>query len=241
LELDGSSCYYEKSGSGEPVLLLHGGFCSIETMRPQIDVLSQSYEVHAPERPGHGRSGDRGDELTYDQGMRDTIAYLDAVGLERAHVVGFSDGAVIGLLMAINVPLRLRSLVVISGNLSPAGLVEPDLRERAMSPQAMTALSAEHDRLAPDGGASREDLLRRLMRMWSEEPDIAPEELDAVNTPTMVMAGDHDLFRLDHSALMADRLGGELCVIPNASHMLMLERPSLVNAVLSEFLAAHSD
>lgn len=237
VDIAGVECYYEKAGSGDPVLLVHGGFCSIETMRPQIQELAKKYEVHAPERPGHGRSPDRGGPLTQEMNVVDTIAYLDAAGLESVHLIGFSDGAIVGLLMAIHHPQRLRSLVAISGNLDPGAMVAPEQRERAMSPAAMASLSAEHSRLAPDGGAGTQDLMGRLMRMWSEEPNIDPSELDSATAATLVMAGDHDMVRLEHSAMIAERMRGQLCIIPAASHMLMLERANLVNLALTEFLA----
>lgn len=239
-EIRGVECYYEKIGTGEPVVFVHGGSCSIETMRPQIDELSSRYEVHAPERPGHGRSPDRAGTITYEEALADTLAYLDAARLRSVHLVGFSDGAIIGLLIAIRHPNRLRSLVAISGNLNPSGTVGPDLLPHAMPAEAMAALAAEHDRLAPDGGAGKEELMARLMRMWSEEPDIEVTELDQVVTPTLVMAGDHDLIRTDHTVLIAQRTRGQLCIIPGASHMLMLERPRLVTLAISEFLAAQA-
>ncbi len=82
--------------TGEPVLLLHGGFCSIETMRPQIADLALGYAVHAPERAGHGRTADHGEPFDYERMAEETVAYLDAVGLERVDILGFSDGAIIG-------------------------------------------------------------------------------------------------------------------------------------------------
>src|SRR3954454_18748538 len=110
IELNGIRCYSEEMGDGDPVLLLHGGYCSIETMRPQIEELSKRYRVVAFERPGHGRSPDRDGPVSFDDMLADTVAYLDAVGIERAHVIGFSDGAILGYLMAIRNPERLRSL-----------------------------------------------------------------------------------------------------------------------------------
>ncbi|MFF5181997.1 alpha/beta fold hydrolase [Micromonospora sp. NPDC000316] len=93
--------YSEVAGEGDPVLMLHGGFCSLESMRSQADALLPDHRVFAFERPGHGRSADIEGEYGYARGVADTLAYLDAVDLESAHIVGYSDGAIIGLLLAL--------------------------------------------------------------------------------------------------------------------------------------------
>ncbi len=144
VELDGIATYYEVHGAGDPVLLLHGGFCSIETLQPQIDELALGYQVHAPERPGQGRTADRDGPISFDAMVRDTLAYLSALGVPAAHVIGFSDGAITGLLLARDHPERVRSLVAISANLDPTGFVEDDdatsgagRRARARGPLAV--------------------------------------------------------------------------------------------------------
>jgi pimeloyl-ACP methyl ester carboxylesterase len=238
IHVNGVACYHEDVGTGEPVLLLHGGFCSIETMRAQIEALSQRYRVLAPERPGHGRSPDREGPVSFDGIVSDTVAYLDALGIDRAHVVGFSDGAIAGYLLALRHPRRIRSLVAISGNLNPSVTVPPEQMARAMPEAVVTALTNDYDRLSPDGPEHREKILAKLMRMWHEEPDIDPAELAAVAAPTLIMAGDHDGIPTDHTILICSSIpDAQLCIVPNASHMLMLDRPDLVNLILVEFLA----
>jgi pimeloyl-ACP methyl ester carboxylesterase len=238
IEVNGATCYHEVVGAGDPVILLHGGFCSIETMRPQIEALSSSYLVLAPERPGHGRSADREGPISFDGIVADTLAYLDAVGVDRAHVIGFSDGAVAGLLMALRHPERLRSLVAIAGNLNPSVTLPPEQMARAMPETAMARLTEDYDRLSPDGATHRPAVFAKLMRMWHEEPDIDPADLATITAPTLVMAGDHDAIPIDHTLLIATSiLDAQLCIVPDASHMLMLDRADLVSHVLLEFLA----
>ena len=114
LSLRGVESYHEVAGEGPPVVLLHGGGCSLEVLRPMSAVLTTGYRVHAAERPGHGRTPDRDGTCSYADAVADTLAYLDALGLAEAHLVGFSDGAIAGLLLARDHPDRVRSLVAIN-------------------------------------------------------------------------------------------------------------------------------
>ena len=99
-------------------------------------------------------------------------------------------------------------------------------------------MTPPYDRLSPYGPEHREEIFGKVMRMWREEPHIDPGELAAVAAPTLIMAGDHDVIRTDHTILISSSMpGAQLCIVPNASHMLMLDRPELVNLVILGFLA----
>jgi pimeloyl-ACP methyl ester carboxylesterase len=239
--IDGTAVYYEVHGSGEPVLLLHGGFCSLETMRPQMIALAAAgYEVYAPERAGHGRSADEDGPLSYERSVSQTVAFLDAVGVSRPHVVGFSDGAIIGLMLALGPSRRIRSLVSISGNLDPSGFVAEGA-EGVLPPRAdSTDRSRElYDELSPDGPDHADVVLAKLMRLWTTEPHIDHAALAAIDVPVLVMAGDRDVVSLEHSRLMAASIpAGELCIVPAAGHGLLDERPGFVTFAVREFLAA---
>jgi pimeloyl-ACP methyl ester carboxylesterase len=247
-DLAGISSYYEQHGAGEPVLLLHGGHCSIETWQSQIEVLATRYRVHAPERPGQGRTPDRPGPMTYQSMVDDTVAYLDAMELGSAHVVGFSDGAIAGLMLAVQHPARLRSLVAISGNLSPDAFGpdawDDDADAEATEP-ADPAESSDpdpedeaYDRLSPDGPEHRAALLDKLVAMWKIEPRIEPAELATVRVPTLVLAGDRDSIPTHHTVDIAQTVpGAQLCIVPGAGHMVIRERPDHVNRAIEEFLA----
>lgn len=240
VDLRGVPSHHEITGSGEPLLLLHGGFCSLETMRPLGELLSTSYEVHAVERPGHGRTPDREGPITYADGVLDTLAYLDAVGLDRVHVVGFSDGAIIGLLLAIDHPERVRSLVAISANTDPSGYLADGSHGADERPEAADGADPEraaYDALSPDGPGHADEVLAKLGRMWTTEPDIAPAALATISAPTLVLAGDRDVIARDHTLGIADAVpGARLAVLPG-SHMLVAERPTVVGFTVLDFLA----
>jgi pimeloyl-ACP methyl ester carboxylesterase len=244
VELDGIATYYEVHGAGDPVLLLHGGFCSIETLQPQIDELALGYQVHAPERPGQGRTADRDGPISFDAMVRDTLAYLSALGVPAAHVIGFSDGAITGLLLARDHPERVRSLVAISANLDPTGFVEdddapPPAPDDGLEHEGLSPFHEAYHRLSPDGPEHVEVVLAKLMTMWQSEPQIAPASLAAITAPTLVLAGQHDSIRTDHTLEIARSVpGAQLAIVPGAGHMVMEERPAVVNLLLGEFLAS---
>jgi pimeloyl-ACP methyl ester carboxylesterase len=238
IDVGGIATYHEVHGEGEPLLLIHGGFCSIETLRPQIEFFSPRYQVLAPELPGHGRTPDRDGPMSYPADTSHTLGYLDAVGVERAHIVGFSDGAIVGMMLAMQHPRRVASLVSIGGSLDRDAVVEGELAARAMSQEAFEGLLAQYDELSPDGPGHRAAILAKHEAMWTGEPYIDAADLAAIACQTLVLAGDHDLIRLDHTALIASSIpGAAMGIVPDASHMLMQERAPLVNAILDDFLS----
>lgn len=241
-DLNGVSTYYERHGAGQPVVLLHGGFCSIETWQAQLDALAPSYAVHAPERPGQGRTADREGPITFESMVADTVAYLDHAGLPDAHLVGFSDGAITALLLAMQHPERVRSLVAISGNLDPdcfgetAAPADPPDADEAEDP-GWAAIRAAYDRLSPDGPGHGDEVLAKLFALWQSDPHIDPAALAAITAPALVLAGDGDSIPTAHTLLIARSIpGARLCIVPGAGHMVASDRPELVNRVLLDFL-----
>jgi pimeloyl-ACP methyl ester carboxylesterase len=236
VELDGIDHYYEVHGAGDPVLLLHGGFCSLETMASQIAALSTSYRVHAPERPGQGRTADREGPMTFEGMVADTVAYLDALGVQDAHVIGFSDGAITGLMLAMEHPERVRSLVSISANLDPGGFVDDDDVPEEV-PASVSATRDAYDRLSPDGPEHADVVLEKLGTLWRAEPHIDPATLSRIVAPTMIMAGDRDSIRTSHTVDIAAAIpGAQLAILPGAGHMVMEDRSAVVNQLIEEFL-----
>ena len=240
VDANGVSAYYDVTGTGAPVVFLHGGFCSAEVMRELSEQLS-GYAVHAPERPAHGRTADHGREFHYDDGVTDTLAVMDAVGLESAHIVGFSDGADIGMLLALAHPDRVLSLVHISGNLhSGEGVYRAEEDQAGSMPREQLDLVArEYAELSPDGADHADDVEKRILQMWETEPNIDPASLTALRMPVLVMAGDTDVMLLEHTAHIQRSIpGAQLVIVPGTSHMLVRERPGLVGRIIQEFLDA---
>ena len=163
-------------------------------------------------------------------------------------VIGFSDGGIAGLLMALEHADRVRSLIAIGANLDPSGLVEGDDAidksgadghppSDPLIRELEARMQADYDRLSPDGPDHAEVMREKLARLWRDEPCIPIGRLATVAAPTMVMAGDHDSITTEHTVLIAEGIPhAQLCIVPGSSHLVMMERPALVNRIVAEFL-----
>jgi pimeloyl-ACP methyl ester carboxylesterase len=237
----GVRTYYETHGEREPLVLLHGGFATAESWAMQIPALAERYRLYVPERRGHGRTPDVAGPMTYEMMAADTAAFLDAAGSGTAHLLGWSDGAVVGMLVALRRPELVRKLGVIGQYFNFDGQVP---QFRAMIDYWGSELPEElhevYDRVSPDGPEHFPVVLEKMMRMWREEPEIALPELARVGVPALVMQGDDDIVKVEHSAALADTLpDAQLAVIPGSSHLAPLEKPDLVNRLILEFLSDH--
>lgn len=210
----GRKVRYTEWGSGEPALLLHGGGRSIqESFAAQIPALSGSYRVIAPERDESAYP------LSYANMTEETVAFLDAIGVGSAHVIGWSDGGVIGLLLAARHPDHVRSLVVSGANMNVQGL-RSDVVERMKNVATGTP-----DSLMP---------LRTLWLSW--DGDVA--ELEHVAAPTLVFFGDHDIVREDQvKEILSAIPNARPFFIAGAGHDLLQTHAAKVNPAILEFLA----
>jgi len=241
IDAGGVRTYYECEGDGPPVVLLHGGACTIETWGPQWAALASRYRVYAPERRGHGRTPDIAGPITYEAMADDTIAFMAAMKLASAHVIGWSDGALVGLLVAMKRPELVTKLGYLSQPLNFAGLT-PKFREMSqhltrhhLPPQLERAYAA----VSPDGPDHWPVVADKLVELWRRDPEIALTSLASVTIPVLVVVGDDDLHAVPHAVDMQRAFpAARLAVVPGASHALAMEKPEIVNPILLDFLAA---
>ena len=238
VEIAGLSTYYEIDGSGEPLLLLHGGLCSAEIFDRMIPGLTRRYRVFVPERRGHGRTPDTDEPFSYDAMTAETFAFMDALGSASARVVGHSDGGNIGLLMAIRHPDRVLCLVSISGNFRPDVMDLETSRPRAATDAIVAAVEDDYRRLSPDGPAHLPVVWAKLDSLWNDWTGITLDALRAIVVPTLVMAGDADVIRIEHTVDLYRALElGQLAIIPNTGHNLIRERADRIDDLILDFLA----
>jgi pimeloyl-ACP methyl ester carboxylesterase len=233
--------WYDEHGKGEPLVLLHGGLCPNETWAPQIPDFSERFHVLAPERQGHGRTPDLDRPLSYDAMAADTIGFLEAVVAEPAHVVGWSDGGIIGLILAISRPDLLRKLVVIGTNYDTAGLpaaLQESLLSSDADAQDMAMLKQMYEASSPDGAEHWPVVFEKFKALATKEPHIPAADLGRIQARTLVVAGDDDIISPDHTiGLFRAIPNAELSIVPGASHLLTMEKPQLVNQIILDFLS----
>lgn len=221
-DVNGVRMFYEVHGAGQPLLLLHGGTCSIGVPAMGLDEFAESFQVIAPEQMGHGRSADDpGRAFRYHDLAETTIALLDHLQIERVRVVGVSDGGIIGLDLAIHHPERVQGLVAIGANFTTDGIPEKAW-QRLLSAKPddwPQELRETYESRSPDGAGHWPVVLRRIQEMWALEPSFADAQLRNISTPVLVVAGDRDLVTPEHSvALFRAIPGAQLCVLPDSRH-----------------------
>ncbi|MCW2633604.1 MAG: putative hydrolase [Pseudonocardia sp.] len=233
--------YYEVHGTGDPLVLLHGGFCTVETLDGLTSGLAEHYTVYTPERRGHGRTADVDGPITYTAMAADTIAFLDALGVSGAHLVGWSDGAVVALLVARERPDLAGKLVMIGQPVNVDGL--PD-QMRAVLSHGLTKqmlppmLEGLYAATSPDGPAHFDVVAEKLFALYKIEPNIELDELAGITAPALMMIGDDDMCTVEHAEAVRRALSAaQLAVVPGASHSLPMDKPGLTDAIVLDFLA----
>jgi pimeloyl-ACP methyl ester carboxylesterase len=238
VEIAGVTTHYEEQGEGVPLVLLHGGMSDSTSWGMQLPALAAAYHVYAPDRRGHGRSGDTDEAYTYEAMATETIAFLDQVVGGPAHLVGWSDGGNVALLVAAQRADLVRRQVVIGANFHHEGLM--DVADMGDDPDApsVAMFKGMHDAVSPGGPDHWPSFLRRSMQMWREGPTMTVEDLGRIDVPTLVLVGDDEPIYLEHTCALYEALPvSQLAVVPGTSHALPFEKPDAANRLMLDFLA----
>jgi pimeloyl-ACP methyl ester carboxylesterase len=243
IDLDGVHTYHEITGTAEPLVLLHGGMCTIDTFGELAAELATDYRVHRPERRGHGRTADVPGPITYETMAADTVAYIEALGIAPAHLVGWSDGAVVGLLVALTRPDLVRTLVFIGNPLTVDGL-PPEMRplpDRIPIESLPPFLREMYAAVSPDGPDHFGVVFDKLSPAWTAFPLVDMSELEHLRVPTLVVCGDRDMITVEHAdAIRRAILDARLAVLPG-DHSVPMSRPAPVAKLVIDFLADVAD
>jgi pimeloyl-ACP methyl ester carboxylesterase len=242
VEVDGHRVWHEVHGpdAGSPVVLLHGAFAGAESFAAQIPALVEAgFRVHVPERAGHGRTPDRDGPLTYARMAEETIAYLDAQLAPPSDLVGWSDGAVVAVLVAVRRPDLVRRLVVVGQYYHLDGRVPDSPIDAALAaPETIGWLREAYAARSPDGAEHFDEIYAKTMHMLGTEPQLDLTDLAAITAPTLVVQGDRDEVTLAHSqAVVAALPRARLAVLPG-THLVPIELPEVFNPLVVSFLAA---
>jgi pimeloyl-ACP methyl ester carboxylesterase len=220
--------YYETYGAGEPLLLIHGNGGSINNFLFQIPYFSRSYKVIVADSRAQGKSVDSGDSLSYEMMADDLNALLDSLGVDSCSVIGWSDGGINGLLLAIRHPAKVKKLVVTGANLWPD----------------TTAVDPFIYKLAMDNDDTLRNILqtpvvknyRKLSHLLSYEPHITTEQLSKILCPALVIGGDHDVILPKHTMLISESIPRSyLWILPNSGHSTPIYYKDLFNKTVNDF------
>ena len=219
--------FFQEAGEGFPLVLLHGNGEDSSYFVHQIAAFSADYRVIAVDTRGHGRSPRGSAPFTLEQFALDLRDFLDEHGIERAHLLGFSDGANIALIFALRFPGRVKRLVLDGGNLFPGGVK----RSVQLPIEFAYWLTKPFSRFSCRARAKHE-----LLALMVEQPDLTPEQLGALTMPVLVMAGTDDMILDEHTRLIHRSIpGSRLRLIPGG-HFIARENPEPFNRAVLDFL-----
>jgi pimeloyl-ACP methyl ester carboxylesterase len=249
--VNGMQMYYEVSGAGDPLIVLHGAYMNIPMMGAIIPKLAETHKVYALEFQGHGRTTDIDRPITYPNLADDVAAFMNAVGIQKADVFGYSVGAIVGLRLAIRHPAKVNKLVAASVAYDVEGW-QPEFK--AVIPQLTVemilnqpVLADEYRKLAPNPEGF--PALAEKMIALEREPMAWEADVKALKTPVLIITSDADVATLEHSVALFRLLGGgimgdmgkplppsRLAVMPGTSHTAIITQPDLLYAFIAPFL-----
>lgn len=224
----GFKMYYEIYGAGKPLLIIHGNGGSIKDFNKQIPYFSKKYKVILADSRAQGKSTDAGDSLTYEMMADDLAALLDKLRLDSCYVIGWSDGGINGLLLAMRHPEKVAKLAVTGANLWPDST--------AVEPSLYRWLAAAVDSLSKVKQTPEVKNQYKLMAMMTKEPNMTLEQLGAVKCPTLVIGGDHDALLPKHTLLIAEAIPKSyLWILPASGHSTPLNYSRQFNETVDDF------
>ena len=250
VEVNGMTMFYETSGEGDPLVVLHGAYMNIPSMGAIIPELAETHKVYALEFQGHGRTTDIDRPITYPNLADDVAAFMDKVGLQKADVFGYSMGAAAGLQLAIRHPEKVDRLIAASVVYDVKGW-QPEYL--AFIPQMNVEMfvnmpfAADYKKLAADPNGFPK-LVEKLIQL-EKEPMAWEADVKKLKVPVLIIAGDADVATLEHNVAMFRLLGGgvmgdmgkplpasRLAVLPATSHTAVIGQVELLSGVIEPFL-----
>ena len=234
--VDDVQLYYAEYGAGQPVILLHGGLANSDYWGNLIPALAPHYRVIVMDSRGHGRSTRDAQPYGYDLMAKDVVGLMDYLKISKADIVGWSDGAIIGLDLAMNYPDRIGRVFAFAANSTTAGL-KPDIDKNPTFAAFIERAGEEYRKNSPTPD-EYDAFLNQIGAMWATQPNWTAAELARIRTPVMIADGEHDeAIRRDHTEELAKQVpGAQLLILPGVSHFAMLQNPAEFNAAVLKFL-----
>jgi pimeloyl-ACP methyl ester carboxylesterase len=230
-DIRGFKMYCEVYGEGQPLLIIHGNGGSIADFKYQIPYFSKNYKVIVADNRAQGKSADPGDSLTYEMMADDYAALLTEMKIDSAYVIGWSDGGINGLLLAIRHPKKVKKLAVTGANLQPD--------TSAVYPEVIDLVKPVYNRLKEKKNRSaREKTSWKLMQLLIDHPHIPLEDIRKINCPSLVIGGDHDVIKEEHTMLIFKNIPkAYLWILPNSGHSTPIVYKDDFNRIVADFFS----
>jgi len=236
--VNGIQMYYAVFGAGDPILLIHGGLGHADIWASQVATMSKTHKVIVADSRGHGRSTRTEQPYGYDLMASDYLALLDYLKIDKTALVGWSDGGIIGIDIALHHPERLTRLFAQAANVTTDG-VDPGVMTNKTFAAYIERSGRDYKKMSktPD---QYDAFVSQISHMWESEPTWTKEQLAKITTPTAIVAGDHDeAIKREHTEYMASVIpGAKLIILPNASHFAMLQAPDEYSQAALDFIDA---
>ncbi|HTO32980.1 MAG TPA: alpha/beta hydrolase [Pararhizobium sp.] len=234
--VNGIDMYYAVYGSGPTVLLIHGGLGYADVWGAQVADLSKDHTVIVAESRGHGRSTRNADPYSYDLMSSDYLALLDYLKIDKTAIVGWSDGGIIGLDIAIHHPERLTKLFAQAANSRIDGVISTVMENKTFAAYIEHA-GEVYEKISPTP-TEYDAFVTQISNMWATQPNWSDEDLKKITTPTAIVLGDHDeAVSREHTDYLAKTIpGAKLIILKDASHFAMLQDPDGYNKAVRDFI-----
>ena len=229
----GFKMYCEVYGSGEPLLLIHGNGASIRDFVKQIPYFSKTYKVIVADSRAQGKSVDKADSLTYEMMADDYADLLTAMNIDSANVIGWSDGGINGLLLAIRHPEKVKKLAITGANLQPDST--------AVSTDILKIVGKTYNmfvNMFKEKGAKNplDSMVFKYMKLLAEQPHISFNDLHKISIPTLVIGGDHDVILPSHTLKIFENIPkAYLWILPNSGHSTLVAYTDEFNKHVDDF------
>ncbi len=235
VSVGGAKIWYAEFGQGAPVILLHGGLANSNYWGDLVPALDSHYQVIVIDSRGQGRSTLGNQELSYDLMASDTLAVMDFLKIQKAAIVGWSDGADVGLDLVIHHPERVTKLFSFAANSNPAG--SKDVSKSPVFNAYIARTAVEYRALSPTPN-NYAVLLKETNKMWATEPDFTKVQLQSITVPVWIVDADHDeaIHRTDTEFMANNIPNAGLLIEPDVSHFAFLQDPVQFNTDVLHFL-----
>ena len=235
-DVNGISLHYAVYGQGSPVILLHGGLANLDYWGHQIEVLKPRHMVIAMDSRGHGRSTRDARPYGYDLMADDVVGLMDVLKLPKADIIGWSDGAILGLDLAIRHSNRVGKIFAFAANTMTSG-VKDDVEKNPTFAAFIERAKQEYERYSSTP-REYDSFYERISKMWASEPNWTDGQLAAITAQVQVADGDHDeAIKREHTEYIATTIPhAGLLLLPNTSHFAFLQDPDLFSYAVLHFL-----